>query len=251
MLLVHGSSQSLVRATILGREDKTVGVRSLCALISLNCPDQPHLAAPPHRLPSVLTWARLEGFLAPAAMSVSGKRPTDWLLSLTSGLPSHYGLAWWPGLWSEPGCCPHTSASLFAQVIWGGPWLLRPLALLLHLACDSLSYPNSPAPVVCWCWLLLFVVGFQWSFRFSSKAKDFLSLACLSMLFCFLLLLCPRSCCALGGFLRGTMDLCMGAGVYLQLWDLRKHRVGEGRVLHGIELPLISWQEENFWVQEM
>lgn len=74
MLLVHGSSQSLVRATILGREEKTVGVRFLCALISLNCPDQPHLSAPPHHLPSVLTCTRLEGFLAAAVMSVSGKR---------------------------------------------------------------------------------------------------------------------------------------------------------------------------------
>lgn len=41
------------------------------------------------------------------------------------------------------------------------------------------------------------------------------------------------------------MNLCLGAGVYLQLRDLRKHRTGEGRVLCGIELPLISWQEEN------
>lgn len=191
-------------------------------------------------------------------MSLSGKRPwwsgpwpTDWLFSLTSGLPCHYEHAWWPGLWSEPGCHPHTSAALFAQVIWGGPWLVRPLPCWpccytwLVAPCPiPTAQPLSFADAA----LLLFVVGLQWPFCFPSKAKDFLSLACLSMCFCFLL--CPRSCCTLEGFLRGTTNLCMGAGVYLQLRDLRKHRAGEGRVLYGIELPLISWQEENLWVQE-
>lgn len=45
MLLVPDITQPLVRAAILAREEKSVGVRSPSALMSLNCPDQPHLAA--------------------------------------------------------------------------------------------------------------------------------------------------------------------------------------------------------------
>lgn len=66
MLLVHASSQPLVRAATLARE-KTVGVRSLSALISLICLDQPHLAAPP--TPSALSACLSQAVGVPGSSS--------------------------------------------------------------------------------------------------------------------------------------------------------------------------------------
>ena len=71
MLLVRGSAQPLVRAAVLARQEKTVGVRSLRAQITLNCPDQPHLAAPPSALSACLSQAvGVPGSSGAAAMPV-------------------------------------------------------------------------------------------------------------------------------------------------------------------------------------
>lgn len=71
MLLVHGTTQPLVRADRVESEEKILGVRSLSAPVSLNSPDQPHLVAACSALRACLSQAiGVSVASAPAAVPV-------------------------------------------------------------------------------------------------------------------------------------------------------------------------------------
>lgn len=97
---------------------------ALRALISLNCPDRPHLGPPPHpmgpegsgsRCSSVFAWAVLEKWcFSPWPCLWSGPRPSAWLPGLASALSGRRGPAWCllhltlPDLWGDFPAWPRT-----------------------------------------------------------------------------------------------------------------------------------------------